>query len=109
MPEWKSRFTLGARTLNFLYDRNLTVYGKAAVTSVDPGINAQPLEWISQLDEVLRAGLGAAFIILLAMCLATAAQAQDVSIAFNSIGLSSLNYNGTQFLKYGDLRVAQVE
>lgn len=40
---------------------------------------------------------------------AAALDAQQVNIAFNSNGLSSLQYNGTQFLAYGDLRLDQIE
>jgi hypothetical protein len=31
-----------------------------------------------------------------------------VSIAFNSTGLSSLQYNGTEYINYGDLRLDQI-
>jgi len=52
----------------------------------------------------------AALIPLLALVLASSpAQAQNVALAFNSVGLSSLTYNGTQFLAYGDLRLDQIE
>src|ERR1044071_5741968 len=37
-----------------------------------------------------------------------AMKAQSVSIAFNQNGLSSLVFNNTQFLLYGDLRLNQV-
>ncbi len=50
-----------------------------------------------------------ALISLLALFASPVAQAQSVNIAFNSVGLSSLAYNGTQFLSYGDLRLDQIE